>query len=136
MDSDIIFCIFNFLDSKDIINCSEVNRQFNKIATNELLWKELYVKKFDIPCTNYKKQYITNDFMTKLNYDPAMDTNDITVLYSRSNLNKLPDEIKLLTNLETIDISHDLCQISPEIGQLKKLSSISFAYTNINCLPP
>ena len=69
MNDDCYYNIISFLDIKDIINISLVNKQFYKISKNELIWNSFYNNKFNnIKCTimfcdNYKKCYMLNKFL-------------------------------------------------------------------------
>ena len=36
---DILFTLFPFLSIKDLAKCEQVNKQFNKILKNSLIWK-------------------------------------------------------------------------------------------------
>ena len=47
MNDDCYYNIISFLDIKDIINISLVNKQFYKISKNELIWKSFYNNKFN-----------------------------------------------------------------------------------------
>jgi hypothetical protein len=40
MDDDNIFVIYKFLKLEDILNCSVINKQFNRVTKNETLWKD------------------------------------------------------------------------------------------------
>ena len=46
MDIDCYYNIFAFLDFKNIINLSVVNKLFYSISKNELIWKVFYNNKF------------------------------------------------------------------------------------------
>src|ERR1700684_1106330 len=71
MIDDVIFCFHTFLNIPDIIKCSAINKQFNKISKHEILWKSLFVYNFyNVNCNiNYYKTYkschILNKFFSK-----------------------------------------------------------------------
>lgn len=48
MNNDVIFEIFTHLDYKTIINCSLCCKKFYNISRNNLLWKKILKKKFNI----------------------------------------------------------------------------------------
>src|SRR5271167_2334980 len=106
MNDDCYYNIISFLDIKDIINISLVNKQFYKISKNELIWKSSYNNNFNnIKCTNmfcdnYKKCYVLNKFLVKY----------------KKNINNIDRELDLHNN--------QLVSIPTELGQLNMLQRL------------
>ena len=72
MNNDCIYYIFTKLPVKDIISCSQVSKQFNKISQTNLIWLQLFKKKFyNVASTskdfynNYKTYTILDEFLLK-----------------------------------------------------------------------
>src|SRR5271170_8045226 len=106
MDCDCLYYIFTFLNIKDNINMTAVNKIFYVISKNELFWKVFYENDFyNIKCNemfylNYKKCYILNNFLVK---------------YGK-NINYINKELRLDNN--------KLQSIPPELGQLNMLQTL------------
>ena len=72
MNDDCIFCIFCELEIRNIVNCSLVCKQFNRVAKSEMIWLRLFKIKF-IECVNknfydeYKRFSILDNFLLKNN---------------------------------------------------------------------
>jgi hypothetical protein len=62
MNTDIIFCILNCLETYDILKCGSVNKQFNKISKNELIWKRLFEAKFGMYQKTSKRKIIPKNY--------------------------------------------------------------------------
>src|SRR5271167_1629758 len=106
MNDDCYYNIISFLDIKDIINISLVNKQFYKISKNELIWKSFYNNNFNnIKCTimfcdNYKKCYMLNKFLVK----------------HKKDINNIDKRLSLYNN--------QLVLIPTELGQLDMLQKL------------
>ena len=59
MDNDCLLCIFHHLTVINIKPILSVCKQFNSISSSELIWKQLFAKKFDkiVVHNNYKLKY-------------------------------------------------------------------------------
>lgn len=140
--NDHLFCILEFLNFDDLVNCFLVSKQFNEIVNNEIYWKSLTTNDFDfMPCgiNNYKntyKQYYSFDkFLLKKTKLNLSGTILLQGLYIR-NLTTLPNQIGLLTKLKELNLSHNLLKTLPlEIGLLTQLDNLNVRNCNITGLP-
>ena len=91
-----IFTIYNYLDINDLFKCCLINKQFNNIFNNDMLWAKLIVDNFgDIDINEIQEQYN----ITKLKYI-YKKIKDLLYLNKIFNLNKT---IKDLINLKILD---------------------------------
>jgi Leucine-rich repeat (LRR) protein len=140
MNSDIIFCIFEYLNSIDLLNCSLTNKQFYAISTSELLWKRLCDQEYETQVTNnyrtnYKSWSILYRFLVKYN---AMGTNikDNIINLCGRQLKSIPDEFVLLKNVSFIEFSSNNLNVIPsQIFLLVSLKGISLDYNHIEVIP-
>ena len=56
-NSVTLYTIFSNLDIKDLFNCSLTNKQFNKAANNDIIWKQLIDKDYEIDLDFMKEMY-------------------------------------------------------------------------------
>lgn len=153
MDCDTIFCILELLESSYILKCGLVNKLFNIISKNELLWKRLC--DFEYPDAisnnyrmNYEKYYRLNTFLTKYDNRKILRYHDPTstfvkicadfewLMMSSNGLHNIPVEISLLTNLHSLDISYNKLESIPkEIGSLTNLSHLNIHMNELKSLP-
>ena len=141
---DIVFNIIGFLDVRDIINCSYVNKIFNATCKNMMLWRDLV--KCDFKGTklfkdNYYETYELCYGLTKM-LDISDESNiDDLYLSDRfdicdSIIETIPTQIGYMTNLKKIYIEcHKIATIPTQIGQLTNLVDISFMNNKITSLP-
>jgi hypothetical protein len=140
MNSDIIFCIFEYLNSVDLLNCSLINKQFCAISTSELLWKRICDQKYETQVTNnyyatYKSWTRLQKFLDFYNRSSPDKRNRDINMHCR-HLKSLPDEFVLLKNLSRIDLSNnDLSIIPPQLFSLINLSAIFLDYNCIEIIP-
>src|SRR3990170_2628581 len=122
---DILIHVFNELPLMDMYSCSLVNKQYNRVFNNLLLWK--------------------------MKLDTIMDNKLITVLWNTNSLitfkryilinrlkNKLnrKEEILELTNLQTLELyNNKLTTLPAEIGQLTNLQNIYLGNNKLTILP-
>ena len=140
MNNDTLFCIFEFLNAKDIISCSLVNNQFYIVSKNDILWESLFVKKFYNIESNgnyqlYKTYDVLNNFLRKFN-----NVNHIINLQCLDlnwcGLKSIPKEIGQLTNLQTFVLhSNRLKSIPKEIGQLTNLQTLFLHSNHLKSIP-
>ena len=91
-----IFKIYNYLNINDLFNCSLINKQFNNIFNNNMLWAKLIMDNFgDIDINEIQEQYN----ITKLKYI-YKKIKDLMYLNKTFKLNKT---IKDLINLKILD---------------------------------
>src|SRR5277367_6822110 len=97
MDCDCLYNIFTFLNIKDNINISLVNKIFYVISKNELFWKSYYKNNFyNIKCNemfyqNYKKCYLLNKFLIK--YRTDINSIDKELYLSDFQLQSIPPDL-------------------------------------------
>jgi len=121
----VIFTIYNYLDINNLVTCSLINKQFNKIFDNDLLWKKLLTDK-------YGNSYI--------------DVNYIMVKY---NVSKLKHIYKIIKDLLYFDTKfnvlkfHIKCDLNKKIKALINLEYLTLVdgylqeipYTGVTALP-
>src|ERR1700690_3249787 len=95
--NEILFSIFEYLNPSDLINVRLLGTRFNElIKENELLWKLLYEKDFDVKhkcCDNlsYKNKYkkchemiIVNQNLNIRNFDNATSLQKLFSIFKMS----------------------------------------------------
>jgi Leucine-rich repeat (LRR) protein len=153
MDCDTIFCILSWLKLRDILNSGLINKQFNTISKNELLWKRLCDNEYPDAISNnyhmnYEKYHSFNTFLIKHDRfrtlkqcSPKSNFVKISINFGNlslhnSRLHGIPAEIGLLTNLCSLDISNnDLQSIPKEIGFLTNLMHLNIHMNKLKSLP-
>ena len=120
LNNDCLLHTFSFLDVSNIKICLFVNKQFNTVAKNSLLWKPFFANDFyNVKCTisgehgcydNYRKYNVLGQFLKKNGYgiNCAIDYKHITFT---PNTYHLPDEMGLLCNLQTLRANSKLCTL-------------------------
>jgi Leucine-rich repeat (LRR) protein len=140
MNDDIIFELYKFLHLTDIIKCSLINKQFNRVTKNELLWKENIkeVIKFD---GSYYESFKFNYGLERIKKWGGYK-NDIKKLYHQEYLGIcrtmkfLPSQIGLLQNLQKLSLTHSGIKIvSPSIGLLQNLKILNLEHNLLETLP-
>lgn len=131
---DILFCILSHLNIKDIHNCMLTTKQFNKIASQNLIWKGLFDTNFhnilnDIPSpTDYHTGYKSYNTLMKLcrkslDYPNIMNVNTFSIAGPK--LQSIPPEICLLHKLTCLDANNNrLMTIPKEISLLTNLKQL------------
>jgi Leucine-rich repeat (LRR) protein len=145
MDSDSLFCILNYLDLKNILNCSLVNQQFNSISKNDLIWKQLFEIRF-VPLNlklfaqvianyyvNYKSHHNLNKFLLK---DDHFDNLKWGHLSLGSSYKHIITEVGLLSGLTVLQISNNYLEAMPDcICRLTNLAQLSIIGSHIKSIP-
>ena len=128
MDSDCYCNIISFLDIKDNMNISLVNKLFYEISKTNLIWASLFKNKFyNIDCTklfydNYIKCHKLNKFLG--NYGKNINRINEKHDLSNNQLSSIPPEIGQLSMLQELYLDNNhLSSIPPEIGQLGMLNT-------------
>jgi Leucine-rich repeat (LRR) protein len=163
MDSDTIFCILEHLSCLgDILSCTRINKQFNIISKNELIWKRLceiyypgkinnsYYENFKSWCglNRFLEKYGQFGVTTKLelgwklleSLPPEIGLltglRDLQLIFN--NFESLPSSISLLTNLETLNVGWcGLKSLPEELCLLTKLRHLKINNNyGINTLLP
>lgn len=141
---DIYLLIFSLLPIKDIYKCMLTNKNFNKIISNELLWKNIYLMNYDDfgvedegyfeTCKLYhcmgKLHGKNNKFPEKLG--ELMCLKDIRI---RGMIN-IPTELGLLDNMSEFCFPFGYIKYIPiEITKLKNLTFLQLCYNEISIIP-
>lgn len=138
--SDCLYNIFYWLDLKCLLTCFEVCKYFLEQGQNEMLWKNIY--NYNVECHNnyyntFKKYYHFDHFM-KNHINCSLNDllpGKLLYLYNK-NINILPNEIGLLTNLENLGIEHNrLTSLPYTINNCKKLISLRLYNNYFTKLP-
>jgi Leucine-rich repeat (LRR) protein len=163
MNCDTIFCILKHLRPLHLLKCGLVNKQFNSISKSELLWKRL--REFNHPCgdcgdngncKNNRDCFILYRFLHKYNndhivprlgidYSRIFDLCDYVTGYTlpstvlrlpKKNLETLPYQIDILTNLQDINLRNNKLQSIPiEIYKLTNLQELYLSCNQIDMVP-
>src|SRR3990172_2088242 len=133
---DILIHVFNELPLMDMYSCSLVNKQYNRVFNNLLLWK----MKLDTIMDNklitvlwntnslitFKRYILINKFKNKLKRNEEIteliNLQDLNLYYNQ--LTTLPAEIGQLTNLHYLYLHGN---------QLKTLPTDIWQQTNLRC---
>jgi Leucine-rich repeat (LRR) protein len=141
MDDDSLFCILSYLDLLDILNCELVNKQFNLVSRNELIWKSLsHIVFKDLIHNQYRLSFESYYKLDKYLRAHNEDLDDIKISKSLTmtyrNIHKLPNEIGLLTNLRTLILYRNFMSSLPvEFSSLTNLEHLSLGYNNFEIIP-
>jgi Leucine-rich repeat (LRR) protein len=146
LDYDSLFCILDYLDHKTINKCIFINKQLNKGAKNDLIWKKFCHEHFsDEINDNYYVKYGKINYVNHL-FRHNKRNHKLKKIYGSSvnmlscaphSLNNVPPEIEVLTYLTTLEIEIGILdRISPEIGKLTKLRCLSFYKNKLKAIPP
>ena len=140
---DILIHVFNNLSLKDIYSCSLVNKQYNRVFNNLLLWK----MKLDTIMDNklittlwntnslitFKRCVLINRLKNKLHRKEKIEqliTLNALYLYNNQ-LITLPAEIGQLTNLQELSLhNNQITTLPAEIGQLTNLQYLLWTIEN------
>ena len=140
MNIDCYYYIISFLDINDNKNIAKVNKIFNVISKNELIWKLFYNNDFyNIKCTNnfyqnYKKCYVLSNFLK--NYKSNINNINETLNLYNNQLQSIPPEIGQLHMLQTLNLyNNQLQSIPPEIVQLHMLQTLYLNYNQSQLVP-
>src|SRR5271154_5787171 len=140
MNCDCLYNIFLFLNIKDNINISSVNKIFYVISKNELFWKSYYENNFyNIKCNemfylNYKKCYTLNKFLIK--YKKNINSIDKELYLSYILLQSIPPDLGQLNMLQTLYLNNNQLQlIPPELGQLNMLQKLYLDNNHLQSIP-
>jgi len=130
-----IFKTYNYLNINDLFICSLINKQFNNVFNNDMLWKKLIMDNFgDIDINEIQEQYnITKlkyvykkikdllylNKIFKLNKTIGSLINLQKLAYSNNQLKEIPKEIIFLINLHTLYLQNNQLKEIPK--ELKNL---------------
>jgi len=122
---DCLYNLFYWLDVKNIIKCSLVNKQFLNISQKELLWKKLY--DFNIPCHQhyyqmFKQFYELNQFLLRYTRQSLNQSLKIQRLHLHHyQLKTIPLTLGHLKRLQYIDLDHNQLTNISVLGQCHQL---------------
>ena len=116
----VLSMIYNNLPINDLLNCSLVNKKFNKLFNNDIIWNKLVKEKYnDTEINGIQENYEIVEY--KFIYRKITD-----ILYLNKKLD-LKREIKSLVNLKVLHLScNQLKEIPKEIGSLINLEVLFF----------
>jgi hypothetical protein len=142
--NDCLIIICKFLNVKDLVSCSLINKQFYGISQNESIWNPLFLHKFsNVSCSkdhynNYKTYDKLDRFLWKTK---KMDVNNVVSLWGLNFYGivlqqQLPTEIGKLTMLQTLNLRYtQIKKLPTEIGQLIMLDTLSISHNQLHELP-
>lgn len=143
---NIVEYIFNFLDGNSLHICAQVDKLFYSILKNDNIWKktkygtntieEYAMSRFFFKQSTYRDTFILckKIDILKKKISLSSDFYDIPYfaeieIYHR-NLNTLPNEIGLLTNLQRLRVSSSCIKYLPET--FDKLINLEELYLSVN----
>jgi hypothetical protein len=147
---DIYYNVFTFLNVKDILKCSLVNKLFWNIYHDQTIWKNLIECNFkDIEFfkvnwyKTYKFCYFLNGIAKRMSYHE--NYNNINKIYEahhlhnwmlNNNYSKIPKTLGYLSNLTFISFNgRPYNTIPTEIYNLINLSTLYLSSTKMNTIP-
>ena len=106
----VLSLIYNNLPINDLLNCSLVNKKFNRLFNNNIIWEKLVKEKY-----NNSEIKIIQENCNIVEYKSIYrKISDMLYLNKKLNLNK---EIKSLVNLKELYLyDNQLTEIPKEIG--------------------
>jgi Leucine-rich repeat (LRR) protein len=143
MNADIIYCILSLLKPIDILNCALINKQFQTISKNELIWKQICETDFVSIMINYYEGYRKYGIMTNFLKRYDLPIQKYKILINLKNLHfggkqikRIPSEIGLLVNLEYIELSDNKLKSLPnEICSLTNLCRLCISRNQLESIP-
>ena len=140
-NSDVLSCIFHFLNSDDLIRVSRVCKKWYAISRDEPAWE--YRIGFDLlfpspTWYNYTMYIFQKKLRKKLGLKES-GKNLFTVKYFDLSGNKLasvPPELGKLSNLESLHLEcNQLDDIPPEVGNLINLTLLRLQNNQLTSIP-
>jgi Leucine-rich repeat (LRR) protein len=156
---DTLSNVVIFASIQDIIANMHINKMFNKLCRNQIIWKLLVAKKYATKFyvkSWYNTYRICYTLMGIMYWPGSFDEllrvhhiyintipNDIqyltsleTLHSSNNKLTVLPTEVWQLTTLQKLYVNNNrLAVIPPNIGTLVNLHHINLSYNTIACIP-
>ncbi len=132
LDDDCIYNILTYLEAFDIIKCSLINKQFNFVSKNEILWKKLYeddfshVKRDSDYYKNYRKQIKLDIGIIDREIENYWE--QIKLYATVKKFGKYDDSYFSLFNKR-------ITYISPQFKKLPNLRTLCFNGNNIKTIP-
>lgn len=143
MDHDGLIHVFGFLNKWDLMNASLVNTIFNKASDYFGLWKKMCEQQFPIINTQYHfketyiKYYTLSRFLwSRGNISIENAIKEPQLYFNHRAIDSIPEEIELLTNLQTLEIMNNhLTEIPNGISKLTNLKALHFNDNNLRGIP-
>ena len=148
----VLLNVYYNLDLGDLYSCSLVNKHFNKLFDNDLLWDKLIHEHYDDDCVvdiilNYNTKSskliykvihdlvtINEMFVLGQSICSLMNLRELDLGYKQ--LSSLPKEIGSLINLQSLTLSNNrLKKLPKEIGCLINLRALYVGSNNLRELP-
>lgn len=139
---DDILNIFMFLDVKDVIECSYVNKLFNMVSKNQLLWKRLNDNCYPQTKVFYENCHKTFKmcheikkmcYLSGMTIDNTYNTNNLNLKIFR--MRALPLSLLHFPNLKILDIGHTLIKIFDGLEHLTNLKKLYLTNCQIKIFP-
>jgi Leucine-rich repeat (LRR) protein len=132
---DAYYNVFTFLNVRDIISFSSVNKTFNEICKKSIIWKPL-IATFNTKLykNNYYYTYKLCCALEKIismmyyfcGVDVVYNMKELAISYAYVRKNIVPKEIWMLDNLKKLQINLKILVLPTEIGILNKLTTLHF----------
>jgi len=127
-DKDVVYQIFKYLEIKDIITCSTINKLMNQVCDSQymrlfndygnisakffinLSFKQMYITCYELD--TFRKRYVYHVDLINFFSVNKLDLNN-------KNVAKLPESIGQLSNLQCLSLYHNqIVELPESIGQL------------------
>ena len=151
-NNTVLSIIYNNLPINDLLNCSLVNKKFNKLFNNDIIWEKIVKEKYkdteikiiqeNYNIVRYKCIYKKINYISYLNKKLNLNEEissliNLEWLYLNDNLlKKIPKEIGSLINLQWLDLrNNQLKEIPKEIGSLINLKRLYLDNNQLKEIP-
>lgn len=139
MNSDTFYCIFGFLNARDLLSCNLVNKEFNKVSKSELLWYEIC----EYECPNLIKANYYKNYMDYISLSKTLKSLESMhaflkreSLYLVGKLNWIPDCLSILQNLKILDLcNNNLSSIPESFGKLTNMKDLYLKDNRLSSFP-
>jgi len=132
---DCLYNLFLWLDIKNLIKCSLVNKQFLNISQHELLWKKLY--DFNIPCychyyQTFKQLNKLNQFLLRYTHNSLNETLFLQKLYLyNKQLKTIPSALSQCQQLQSFDLCYNQLTDISALGQCQQLQWLDLSHNQL-----
>ena len=125
----ILYRIYTYLPTKDLLSCSQVNKHFNKLFNNDILWDPKLYSQYSTTTIDCIKK----TFRIKLSKDIYKITTGLDQVKKAFKLNTSITDLLMLTQI--VHTSDKPTRIPKGIPYMINLKVLDLSYCNIKYLP-